>query len=67
MAKETADNPPTLNELHNDRKRGNITELTIQTDAINAVIDFMGSDLWYYMKGSSTKYPRRAELLIKAG
>ena len=41
----------------------NINDLTIQDAVLNAVSDFMGSDMWKYTKHSGLRFNKRAELL----
>ena len=53
----------TILELATRRKGTNINDLTIQVHALNAVCDYMGSNLWVFTKGSGRVYKNRGELL----
>ena len=59
----TVNKTPTINEINTGRKRGMINDLAIQEATLNAVCDFMGSDLWEYSIGSGKRFNRRVELL----
>ena len=55
---------PTIAALKSGRKRGNITNITIQERCIDASLQFMGNDFYVYGKDTKRRYREAAPMLM---
>ena len=62
------DNTQTESQVRDLATKGrvgkNVNGVVIQETALNKAMEFMGTDFWFYVKGTSQRYPLRAQLLV---